>query len=550
MSFKEPHPKLPRATLEQKIRILDYYHSSERPQLDTVDKFKEEVAISTSTFNEWVKHEGEYRERYQLLLTDFQKNARRKVKYKYDKINRAMDLLVQQKMERNESVTEPVLRGYWQIYAHQFGVDNPKRLCGFSHGWLSQFKKRHGLSRKRDLRDADLTRTNNEKLLASAVGSLASGLTAQSAGSTPQEEQQVQVTQTSPHKVDASNGSQFQPQHTLSFPGQFPYYDEDKDRTEESESRESLASAMSLSIAPDKPATAADIERFIFTIADHFFHEHQYEYPQTVKMYLEFKNSFLGERLIDLRLKPEVGVPISQPLQSHTMPSHQSLGTVSRETHHQSIANHHQGSHHLQAAPVQNHKSHHNLHQSHQSQLQAQPQSSRVGQSHGHSSTHQISHSSQTSSRASHQSRSSSHNHGQSHQGQSQGHQLNGPPEGKRRHIDTTIPPLPASQLLSLHQLHPLPKKHAPVTQLQPQMHQSLQRLPSNRQEHLLPTLPALIPAQATYQNPRHLQTPETREPVLEDMFIRRDGRPYREDGEWSKSALRKIWEQNKIMLS
>lgn len=150
--------KLPRATLEQKIRILDYYRNSDGPQLDTVDKFKNEVAISTSTFNEWVKHEAEYRERYRHLA-DFEKNAKRKSKYKYDKINRAMDALVQQMMQKNETITEPVLRGYWQIYAHQFGVDNPKRLCGFSHGWLTQFKKRHGL-----LRQKAVAKTNEEIL--------------------------------------------------------------------------------------------------------------------------------------------------------------------------------------------------------------------------------------------------------------------------------------------------------------------------------------------------------------------------------------------------
>lgn len=233
----------PRATLEQKIKILDYYHQSQRPQLETVDKFKNEVAISTLAFNEWVKHEDEYRARYRELLSEFQKNSRRKVKYKYDKINRAMDLLVQQRMERGEPVTEPVLREFWQVYAHQFGVDNPKRLIGFSHGWLNQFKKRHGLTKTKGPKD-DATCVSNEKILAAK-----------------------------PEKQPAP----FQPQNPLNFPG--PYS------------------------KPEAGPAAAEIEKFIFSVADRFFHEHQYDYPQSVKTYHEFKLAFLSERLIDLRSK-------------------------------------------------------------------------------------------------------------------------------------------------------------------------------------------------------------------------------------------------------
>lgn len=158
--------RLPRATLEQKITILDYFHASGRPQLDTVEKFKDMVAISTLTFNEWVKRENEYRERYRQLDSKFEKSSRRKSSYKYEKINRAMDAMVQQKLGMNESVTEPMLREYWKMYAHQFGVENPKRLVSFSHGWLSQFKKRHGLLRKKGPKNADLTRVTNERLLA------------------------------------------------------------------------------------------------------------------------------------------------------------------------------------------------------------------------------------------------------------------------------------------------------------------------------------------------------------------------------------------------
>ena len=118
--------KLPRATLAQKLQILDYYHKSDRPQLETVEKFKDEISISTSSLSEWIKHEEELRKRYNQSDFKFSKNSRRKVKFKYEDINKAMDKLVIGRLERNEPITEPILREYWSIYAHQYGVDDPK----------------------------------------------------------------------------------------------------------------------------------------------------------------------------------------------------------------------------------------------------------------------------------------------------------------------------------------------------------------------------------------------------------------------------------------
>ena len=140
--------KLPRATLAQKLQIIDYYHKSDRPQLETVDKFKNEVSISTSSFSEWLRNEPELRKRYNQADFKFSKNSKRKVKFKYGEINKAMDKLVTGMIERNDPITEPILRQHWAVYAHQFGVDDPKRLHSFSHGWLSQFKKRHGINKK------------------------------------------------------------------------------------------------------------------------------------------------------------------------------------------------------------------------------------------------------------------------------------------------------------------------------------------------------------------------------------------------------------------
>ncbi|KAI5968013.1 hypothetical protein CANMA_002781 [Candida margitis] len=139
--------KLERATIAQKIQVLDHFHSSGNSQMKTVHKFKHEMSISKSSLSEWLKREDDIRQRFAQEEFKMSKNSRRKVKFKYEKINKAMDKLVQTRLDKNEPITEPILREYWSVYAHQYGVDDPKRLVSFSHGWLSQFKKRHGLQR-------------------------------------------------------------------------------------------------------------------------------------------------------------------------------------------------------------------------------------------------------------------------------------------------------------------------------------------------------------------------------------------------------------------
>ncbi|KAI5962056.1 hypothetical protein KGF57_001501 [Candida theae] len=136
-----------RATLAQKIQVLDYFHSSGNSQLKTVDKFKKDFSISKSSLSEWLKREDNLRHSFTQQEYKISKNSRRTVRFKYEKINRAMDALVLTRLEKNEPISEPILREHWSVYAHQYGVDDPKRLVSFSHGWLNQFKKRHGLRR-------------------------------------------------------------------------------------------------------------------------------------------------------------------------------------------------------------------------------------------------------------------------------------------------------------------------------------------------------------------------------------------------------------------
>lgn len=380
--------KLPRATLEQKIKILDFYHQSDKPQLETVEAFKDEVAISTSTFNEWVKKEDDYRQQYRELEGRFQKNSRRKTKFKYEKINRAMDLLVKQRLERGQPVTEPVLRDYWQVYAHQFGVENPKRLCLFSHGWLSQFKKRHGIckSKRLNLDDsknevasgagvsngggnhgsigapssdsgvggrgnissaADTTTSFNKKLLTHAVSEPAQAI--------------------APKKSEPSNKyvsepvGMFRPQKSLNFSLPYPRIGDDAEQTPIPEANAiggPITANLFDSAAVAKPnasqgISSGDFERFLQTVADPFFLKNQYDYPQTLKLYQEFKSSFISERLISIRSAQDEYIKVQapqahQPTNLHQQASHHQSANLHQSSSRHQPANHHQTSGRLQ----------------------------------------------------------------------------------------------------------------------------------------------------------------------------------------------------------
>lgn len=136
-----------RATLEQKIAALDYLRANGKSQVNTVEKFKDTIAILTLLLSEWVKNEAELRKRFEED-SPYARQAKRRSSYKYEDINNAMLKFVQDQRAAQQPVNETVLRAQWSKLAHKYGVRDPKRLAGFSHGWLAQFKKRVGLDRR------------------------------------------------------------------------------------------------------------------------------------------------------------------------------------------------------------------------------------------------------------------------------------------------------------------------------------------------------------------------------------------------------------------
>ncbi|AMD21011.1 HEL270Cp [Eremothecium sinecaudum] len=157
--------KPPRATLEQRIKILNVYHRTKMTQAQVVNLFKDQISISGSTFSEWVKREQELRERYADLQARQVAKAREgknKSSYKYKRMNDIMDRYLLALQAQNQPITENILRQHWQKYAKSLGIADPKRLKSFSNGWLSQFKKRHGLKLKRKNSKTSMEHTSGD----------------------------------------------------------------------------------------------------------------------------------------------------------------------------------------------------------------------------------------------------------------------------------------------------------------------------------------------------------------------------------------------------
>lgn len=159
--------KPPRATLEQRIKILDYYHKHKTSQAQIVNTFKDQVSISGSSLSEWVKKEQEFRSRYKELQTKNRaksKVEKRRSQYKYQEMNDMMDEFVRKLRAENRQITEPILREHWSRCAPKIGMKDPKRLKSFSNGWLTLFKKRHGLSKQAQQKGNESESTNSSSI--------------------------------------------------------------------------------------------------------------------------------------------------------------------------------------------------------------------------------------------------------------------------------------------------------------------------------------------------------------------------------------------------
>ncbi|KAG7799969.1 hypothetical protein KL929_000885 [Ogataea haglerorum] len=146
--------KLPRATLEQKIRVLDWHHrSSKKSQQHTVNYFKNlgEFAITKSTLNRWVLSEPQLREVYQNLTLNNSKVFKTRPKLKDPEINRCLEILYAQSCLEDRPLSEKNLISKWSDFYnlwHGLRDSDGDMMPSRSNGWLHHFKKKNSVKRE------------------------------------------------------------------------------------------------------------------------------------------------------------------------------------------------------------------------------------------------------------------------------------------------------------------------------------------------------------------------------------------------------------------
>ncbi|KAH3660090.1 hypothetical protein OGAPHI_007295 [Ogataea philodendri] len=146
--------KLPRATLEQKIQALDWFHACDgKSQQHTVNYFRDlgQFAITKSTLNRWVLNEAQLREAFKNLTLNNSKVYKTRPRFKDPEVNRCLEILYEQSCFENEPITERKLTARWthfyKLY-HQIPAESGDKLLPKSNGWLHHFKKKNSVKRE------------------------------------------------------------------------------------------------------------------------------------------------------------------------------------------------------------------------------------------------------------------------------------------------------------------------------------------------------------------------------------------------------------------
>jgi hypothetical protein len=132
------------ATHEQRIEILDWYHSNGRNQTRTAKHFAPKypnLCLKQPKIAEWVKNESRYRELHAASVT---KNVKRMRQTQHPEVTEMLELWVEQAMRDKIHVSGEVLRQKWTEFAVLCGVPEDDRLA-LSEGWLGRLKARLGL---------------------------------------------------------------------------------------------------------------------------------------------------------------------------------------------------------------------------------------------------------------------------------------------------------------------------------------------------------------------------------------------------------------------
>lgn len=140
--------KLPRATLQQKIDVLDWYHASDKKsQQHTVTHFQQlkKFAITKSSFNRWLKEEPKLRKEFKNLSFTYRSVYKTKPNLKNPETNRALEIFYEQNLyEKNiDHVSERMLLKKFEKFALMFDANFDISKAKRSNGWLHHFKRKN-----------------------------------------------------------------------------------------------------------------------------------------------------------------------------------------------------------------------------------------------------------------------------------------------------------------------------------------------------------------------------------------------------------------------
>ncbi|ONH66540.1 hypothetical protein BON22_3640 [Cyberlindnera fabianii] len=312
--------RLPRATLEQKIMVLDHFHASQRTQANTVEHFREQIAISTSSLSEWLKEEASLREQYSLGAGQY-RNSKRKLKFKYELINNDMGEFVKMRKKNGEAITEPILREHWRVLAARHGVEDPKRLQTVAH--QDQERKQRGSLSLASARQESLG--HSQQLTTQGLSQLQSP--PQSANTGLQTGLRANATTNAQTSVPPAPGSTFLDEYNDDYMQSLQGYDtlmsqqgflSNQFRPQPHTTIQPQLKQQQM--VPNRPHQSlrttqttqatqtineSDFERFLLNYADVFLSLHQADYPETQKLFVQMCSVFKREKEVasDKRLK-------------------------------------------------------------------------------------------------------------------------------------------------------------------------------------------------------------------------------------------------------
>ncbi|KIK81932.1 hypothetical protein PAXRUDRAFT_154900 [Paxillus rubicundulus Ve08.2h10] len=145
------------ATLEQRIKILDWHHTNGENQSKTVKHFNAiypNLQLKQPRISAWCKNEERWREEYEIS-TGSACMAKQICQTQHPEVTEMLDLWVLKAMTDRILLTGVVLRQQWRKFVDLVGVPKDEQL-NLSEGWLTRYKTRTGLKEMRRHSEAAL----------------------------------------------------------------------------------------------------------------------------------------------------------------------------------------------------------------------------------------------------------------------------------------------------------------------------------------------------------------------------------------------------------